>query len=87
MTARFRRSPRGERRPGGRRPTATEEEHEEGGERERRGHTERGFRHLDALLERLAEFEANRDRYPTIADFYPRLLDVFREAAERAGSG
>jgi hypothetical protein len=36
---------------------------------------------MKALSARLDEYEAHRDRYPTLWDFYPRLLGVFRERA------
>lgn len=44
--------------------------------------TKRGFVYVEALVDRLKEYEASRDRYPNIASFYPRLIDVFREASE-----
>ncbi len=34
-----------------------------------------------ALRARLKEYEANRDRYPTLWDFLPRLLSVYSETA------
>ncbi len=34
-------------------------------------------RFLPALNERLREYEAHRDRYPTLLSFYPRLFSVF----------
>lgn len=36
-----------------------------------------GYRWLDAMETRLKEYESDRSRYPTLADFYPRLLDLF----------
>ena len=44
-----------------------------------------GYRWLDAMEERLKEYEADRARYPTLADFYPRLLDVLDAKAARPG--
>jgi hypothetical protein len=38
-----------------------------------------GFRYIDALADRLVEYEANRDRYPTLESFFPRLVAVFAE--------
>lgn len=35
----------------------------------------------EALEARLAEYEAHRDRYPTLWDFLPRLLSVYSEAS------
>lgn len=37
----------------------------------------RGFSHLPALLRRLEQYERSRNRYPTIADFFPELLTAF----------
>lgn len=39
----------------------------------------RGFRYIHALAGRLEEYEAQRDRYPTFAAFFPRLIAVFAE--------
>jgi hypothetical protein len=39
----------------------------------------RGFRYIDALADRLVEYEANRERYPTLESFFPRLVAVFAE--------
>lgn len=54
---------------------------QEVGDKELQTQKDRGFRYVEALTERLKEYEAARDRYPTIAEFYPRLVEVFREAA------
>lgn len=35
-----------------------------------------GLPHLQAFKKRMAEYEGGRKKYPTFADFYPRLLDV-----------
>ncbi len=42
-----------------------------------------GFIYIAALAERLKEYEGQPDKYPTFADFYPRLIDVFKEIKER----
>jgi len=42
--------------------------------------TERSFIYLPELLEQLERYEANRDTYPTFADFYPELLTAFESA-------
>jgi hypothetical protein len=42
----------------------------------------RGFRYIRALYQRLDEYEAARDKYPSMDDFAVRLLSVFREIAE-----
>lgn len=34
-----------------------------------------GFRHIEKLIEKLKEYENNRDKYKQIEDFYPQLLD------------
>jgi hypothetical protein len=46
-------------------------------------HRERGkgFIYLDVLLNRLREYEVERERYPRFADFYPRLLEGFAEVS------
>ncbi len=42
-----------------------------------------GFAYIGPLCRRLGEYETQRDKYPTFADFCPRLIDVFRELAEK----
>lgn len=37
------------------------------------------FIFIDELSERLGEYESNRNKYPTIKDFYPRMLDVLKD--------
>ncbi|MBI4674258.1 MAG: DUF4932 domain-containing protein [Chloroflexi bacterium] len=48
--------------------------------------TMRGFRYVDALCARLQECELQRDQYPTFEDFYPQLVDVFRELSENGNA-
>ena len=55
----------------------------EAGDRELQAEKKQGFIYVEALAERLKEYEGQRGKYPTFADFYPRLIDVFREAQER----
>ena len=43
------------------------------------------FRWLLAMVERLKEYEGDRARWPTLADFYPRLLDAIKEEPADAG--
>ena len=43
----------------------------------------RGFAYVPALCERLEEYEANRDKYPTFKSFYPRLINVFKTLSEK----
>lgn len=38
-----------------------------------------GFIYIEALSERLKDYETQRDRYPTFLDFYPELIKVFEE--------
>ena len=42
-----------------------------------------GMPHLTPLIERLKEYEAHRDRYPTLTDFLPRMVDVFDDLAAK----
>jgi len=44
---------------------------------------ENGFSHVQALCERLKEYERPGSPYSNFSDFYPRLISVFREAFER----
>jgi hypothetical protein len=46
----------------------------------------RGFIALDELFELLAEYEANRTRYPTLRSFMPRFVAWADDLARRAGS-
>lgn len=46
-----------------------------------------GFRFVGALSERLKEYEGNRATFRTLADFYPRLRDVFESVSSRATPG
>jgi hypothetical protein len=42
----------------------------------------RGFFYVEALSQRLEQYEANREKFPTFADFYPELISVFRELSK-----
>ncbi|HKR02855.1 MAG TPA: DUF4932 domain-containing protein [Pyrinomonadaceae bacterium] len=53
------------------------------GERELQADKQRGFIYIEALAERLKEYESQPGKYPTFADFYPRLIEVFKEIQER----
>jgi Domain of unknown function (DUF4932) len=57
----------------------------EAGEKELQEHKSAGFIYVEALYERLKEYEAQRSKYRTLDEFYPRLIDVFREASEKSG--
>lgn len=37
------------------------------------------FAYIKDLIERLKEYENNRDRYKSFVSFYPRIIDLFRE--------
>lgn len=39
-----------------------------------------GFIYLPSLVNRLADYESGRDRYFTLTDFYPALIEVFEAA-------
>ncbi len=43
---------------------------------------QRGFLYIRALYNRLAEYEADRNRYPTFASFLPRLLEALGAPAK-----
>ena len=47
------------------------------GDRVMQTEVDRGFVYIGALTDKLKEYENNRDRYPTFADFYPTLLTAF----------
>lgn len=53
-------------------------------EAELRYHEGRGFAYVRPLYERLQQYEAQRERYPTFTDFYPRVVDVFADLAAGA---
>lgn len=40
---------------------------------------------IEAMASRLQEYEKDRKTYPTLLDFYPRLVDEFRILAQKAG--
>jgi hypothetical protein len=54
------------------------------GEKYLREQKERGFLYLDAVIARLADYERNRGQFQTLADFYPQLIDLFRELEQKA---
>lgn len=41
------------------------------------------FIYLKAITEKLKEYEDNRDKYPTFNDFYPKLLQLFKELSNK----
>ena len=56
----------------------------EAGRRALREESGRGFRYIHAIARRLEEYESQRDRYPTFATFFPRLITVFAEITPEA---
>lgn len=54
----------------------------EAGQRALKTERQHGFLYIDALVDRLVEYEANRDRYPTLESFFPRLISVFAELSD-----
>jgi hypothetical protein len=42
-----------------------------------------GFRWTEELSALLAEYEANRNQYPTLESFFPRIITFFNEYAEK----
>jgi len=44
----------------------------------------RRFDHVEALAKKLETYEKQRDRYPTLASFFPELVLVLRAAADEA---
>lgn len=56
---------------------------EAAGKAELARHQKRGFAYLEPLLEALEGYEANRDRYPNFASFYPQLPKALNPAKVR----
>lgn len=50
---------------------------EEAGRRELDSEVQRGFAYVPRLVELLEEYEGERSRYPTLAEYFPRLLSAF----------
>lgn len=46
----------------------------------------RGFKYIRPLYERLAVYEANRELYPTFADFFPELMKALDDPGGGGGS-
>ncbi len=42
-----------------------------------------GFYYVEALSKSLEIYEKNRDKYPTFEEYYPELIKVFKELAEK----
>ncbi|GFP75265.1 DUF4932 domain-containing protein [Clostridium fungisolvens] len=45
--------------------------------------TSKNFIYINAITEKLKEYENNRDKYTTFDDFYPKLIEVFKELSEK----
>jgi hypothetical protein len=43
----------------------------------------RGFRYIEPLLQALEVYEGNRDKYKSFEDFYPEIINVFKELSEK----
>jgi hypothetical protein len=50
----------------------------EAGRKAQAKHVKRGFEHVPRLAKLLEDYERRREAYPTLEDFYPKLLDGFR---------
>jgi hypothetical protein len=61
---------------------AAREINKEVGEKELQEDKKKGFIYIEPLIERLKEYENQRDKYRTFAEFYPHLIDVFRKIQE-----
>jgi hypothetical protein len=44
---------------------------------------ELGFVYVPALYEKLEDYETHRDKFPTFEDFYPEIIDLFKELSEK----
>lgn len=56
----------------------------EAAQREIRDQKKHGFLWIEELSNQLADYEAHRDRYPTLETFSPRLVSFFKEYVEQA---
>lgn len=56
---------------------------EEAGRKEMLAHEEQGFIYVKALCNKLVEYERNRDTYPSFADFFPEIINLFQELSEK----
>ncbi|GKX68521.1 DUF4932 domain-containing protein [Inconstantimicrobium mannanitabidum] len=45
--------------------------------------TQKKFIFIKAITENLKEYEDNRDKYPTFNDFYPKLVEMFKELSNK----
>lgn len=52
------------------------------GQRELEQNQQRDFIYTEAIYQRLADYEQNRDKYPTFEQFYPQIVKLFGELAQ-----
>ncbi len=62
-------------------------ESEEKGRAASQHETDKGYTWVNRIYERLAEYESHRDKYTTFKEFYPRIVEVFQQAAREKQSG
>jgi hypothetical protein len=55
----------------------------EAGDKSLQYEKQRGFFYVPALCESLQNYENNRDKYKTFADFYPKLIKVFEDLSKQ----
>jgi hypothetical protein len=53
------------------------------GEDELRDQKSNGFAYIELLCKKLEEYEIRRDKYPTLADFFPEMISVFGEISKK----
>jgi len=54
----------------------------EAGKEALRNEKRKSFVYVEALCKRLEQYENQREKYPTFVDFYPELINVFKEFSE-----
>lgn len=59
------------------------EQGQEAAARELQKQKDKGFIYVERLVSRLIEFENSRKQYPTLADFFPRLITAFKAISPR----
>jgi hypothetical protein len=55
----------------------------EAGEEALQNEKRKSFVYVEALCKRLEQYENQREKYPTFVDFYPELINVFKELSEK----
>jgi hypothetical protein len=56
---------------------------EEAGEQEMLAHEQQGFIYIRDICDKLMEYEHDRKIYPAFGDFFPEIIAVFGELAEK----